>query len=306
MMLLLEPKKSPIMLEWLKEAYDKEIFEYTCSYGFSDYCLAQMNFENTYSHLMDIAAEVLNCKEPSFSDFEKIYWNFPRIIRAAISSKTNAPLKLKQKAISMAYAAFSGDFKLAMQFLPDLSEIEKSHAVKEPGDNLSFEACEFCSVKKAVEKLEKKEPNALIATANGAIRSGLAISTALGIDFWAVLYSRYKSGHKLPQFLEGEGNFLRQNLENKKIISYDEDASTGTTLFIFTECLKKILPDCSISEFTSHGFESYLEKIKRIEEEDNYYGFLDWKHTCNKKIEQNIAEIQNELPKTAANEIKLA
>jgi len=190
---------------------------------------------------------ILSCEHDILKhDLLGIFLNFPRLHRFAIdhycNNKTDDNRRLEEEVRHCLSESFNLEYEKTCESLKRLviNPIVKSNLssfVYEPPDQVTLT---YLYPKYIVDFFEKirsliTDDTLLISMSRGATRAAVSIANGLNIEHLPIRLSIHKALDSWPQIRDDE--FLH-NVCGKRLFCFDEDCSSGITLFKFNEFLK--------------------------------------------------------------------
>jgi hypothetical protein len=193
------------------------------------------------------AQDILRAVENAIvqNSLARSYWMSARLMRVIMHHSLNDPpakaglITQTTKFLLELYAGRSQ----AEDFSKIVQTIEAANlqhfVVEQEYDETTLEATVASRSRDAAHRLAQKtnDPLLLLPLCNGGLVAG--IQTALlhqrerpghDVMLYPVLFSRWKSGHLQPQINSHEQAFLQEASDGRKVVVFDEDASTGASV----------------------------------------------------------------------------
>jgi hypothetical protein len=157
----------------------------------------------------------------------------------------DAAFALLDNAIDLARAAYRLD--------PSYAAMARAYAAKLPTGLSRF----VYTSRQDKYTWRAAEPAKIRALASSVLRAGAFLAELLGSDLWFLRFSMFKRHDTAPVVSPRDEAKIRSYGDGSKVLVFDEDSASGTTLSILSERVKAIVPMARTGAVIRHQSSSF-------------------------------------------------
>ncbi|PKL25496.1 MAG: hypothetical protein CVV47_05415 [Spirochaetae bacterium HGW-Spirochaetae-3] len=164
---------------------------------------------------------------------------------------------LLARSIALARAAYRldpGFGVLAAEYRVGLPHGLNGFMYTSKQDKYTWRAAEPAKIRSLADSVLKGgRPEIAIGAAHGSIMAGLFLAELLACDLWFLRFSMFKRNDRAPVVSARDEALIRAHGDGSKILIFDEDSASGTTLSILSGSVKEMAPKARTGAVIRHA-----------------------------------------------------
>lgn len=170
--------------------------------------------------------------------------------------------KLLVTAIGLARAAYRLDpaFREALEsFRRGMPPFLEGFVYSSRRDKYTWRGAEPAKVRAlAASVLKGGRPSLAVGAAHGSIMAGLFLAELLGCELWFLRFSMFKRNDTEPVICSDDEAYIASFGDGSRILVFDEDSASGTTLGIFVNRLRAMAPALRSGVVIRHATSTFV------------------------------------------------